>query len=426
MFTATHGPLYSQPFNQPVELYVETILSVFEDAAPEFVVDVKLIQRLREFERSFVNRNEDHIAFFGGNLTGVHPMRFRQSDRDKWFGEILEIDDLLVEDGVKRLPHDQTWIRANDVFNLSCVWLTHRIMTSNLSPSLKEEGATLTIQIMEYKFLGSLLSHWFQYPADEGTAQATLAAMSRKYLIKTSKSWHDLLEKRAKEMISTRSVHRRAYMEMRSDKEVINMVNDIQNRLKELIKSIGKIFYDLHTKGVRVNSEKSVREIDGSVVLMDKTRQFSTFIRYLHEVMDDSKSFIRDELVDVIADGMHTMNPRHLVETLEWMSRHRQTPKHEYITELADETLIYAFDLIASDRSLYNSHGGLSPLISKLRSMYMASRMSNESLLKTKELSERVVTNAINTKNASVIASVRTGVQLYLVLRAMAMQYYQN
>ncbi|WJJ55208.1 hypothetical protein [Xanthomonas phage RTH11] len=405
---------------------METFKSIFNDASPDFVVDVKLIQRLREFERAIVNRNEDHIAFFGGQLTGVHPMRFRPTDRDRWFAEVLEIDDLLIEEGIKRLPHDQTWVRANDAFNQSCIWLTHRIMTSNLSPALKEEGATLTIQIMQYKLMGSLLHNFWQYPADQGTAQATLAAMSRKYLIKTSKSWYDLLEKRAKDMVSTRSVHRRAYMEMRSDDDVIKMINDIQNRLKELIKSISKVFYDLHAKGVRVNSEKSVREIDGTVVLQDRTKQFSTFIRYLHGVMDDPKSFIRDELVDVIADGMHTMNPRHLVETLEWMSRNRMVPRHEYITELADESLIYAFDLISSDRSLYNARGGLTPLIAKLRSMYMASRMSNESLLKTKELSERVVTQAIKTKNDSVIASVRTGVQLYLVLRAMAMQYYQG
>lgn len=405
-----------------------TIKSVFDDVAAsfDFVVDAKLIARIREFDQSFVNRNEDHIAFFGGNLTGVHPMRFRPTDREKWFEEILEMDDLQIEDGIKTLPHNQDWVRANDVFNLSCVWLTHRIVTSNLSPALKEEGAQLVIQVLQYKFLGSILSHWFKYPADEGTAQATLAAMSRKYLIKTSKSWHDLLCTRAKEMVSQRSVHRNAYMLMRSDKEVINMVNDIQNRLKELIKSISKIFYDLHSKGTRIASEKSVREIDGSVVLMDKTRQFSTFIRYLHEVMDDPKSFVREELVDVVADGMHTMNPRHLVATLEWMSKNRLAPRQQFITELADETLIYAFELISSDRDLYNSRGGLMPLIAKLRSMYMASRMSDESLLKTKELSERVVTSAIDTKNASVVASVRTGVQLYLVLRAMAMQYYQS
>lgn len=407
---------------------MDTIKSVFDDAAAsfDFTVDQKLIARIREFDQSFVNRNEDHIGFFGGNLTGVHPMRFRQSDREKWFEEVLQLDDLSIEDGIKRLPHNQDWVRANDAFNLSCVWLTYRILNSNLSPSLKEEGAQLTIQVLQYKFLGSILSHYFKYPADVGTAQATLAQMSRKYLIKTSKSWHDLLCTRAKEMVSPRSVHRRAYTEMRNDDDVIRMINDIQNRLKELIKSICKIFYDLHSKGIKVSSERSVREIDGSVVLMDKTRQFTTFIRYLHEVMDDPKSFIRDELVDVVADGMHTMNPRHLVDTLEWMSKNRLAPRQQFITELADETLIYAFELISSDRNLYNTRGGLMPLIAKLRSMYMASRMADESLLRTKELAEKVVTSAINTKNASVIASVRTGVQLYLVLRSMAMQYYQH
>ncbi|QVD49105.1 aldehyde dehydrogenase [Xanthomonas phage vB_XciM_LucasX] len=406
---------------------MDTIKSVFEASAPDFVVDAKLIARIRQFEREFVNRSEDHISFFGGQLTGVHPMRFRPQEREKWFIEVLDIDDLQAEEGIKRLPHNQDWVRANDVFNLSCVWLTHRIMTSSLAPALKEEGARLTIQILQYKFLGSILSHYFRFPADEGTALATLAQMSKKYLIKTAPSWHALLETRAEDMVSSRSVHRRAYMEMRNDKDVINMVNDIQNRLKELIKSICKIFYELHARGVKVGSERSVREaVDGSVILMDKTRQFTTFIRYLHTVMDDPKSFVREELVDVVADGMHTMDPRRLVETLEWMSKNRQAPRQQYITELADETLIYAFELIASDRELYNSRGGLTPLITKLRSMYMASRMSDPSLLKTKELSEKVVTNAIHTKNASVIASVRTGVQLYLVLRAMAMQYYQS
>ncbi len=405
---------------------METIKSVFDDAARDFVVDAKLIGRLREFERNFVNRNEDHIAFFGGQLTGVHPMRWLPSDRDRLFDEILGMDDLEIDDNIRRIAYDPNWVRANDAVYLGCVWLIHRIMNSNLSPALKEEGSTLALQLLQYRALGSILSHYFKYPADEGTAQATLAAMSRKFLIKTSKSWHDLLQRRAQDMVSTRSVHRRAFMEMNKDKEVIDMVHDIQNRLKELIKSIAKIFYDLHGKGVRVHSEKSVREIDGSVVMQDKTRQFTTFIRYLHEVMDDPKSFIRDELVDVIADSMHTMNPRHLVETLEWMSRNKQAPRHEYISELAEETLIYAFDLISSDRELYNNRGGLMPLMSKLRSMYMASRMSNESLLETKKMAERVVTNAISAKNASVIASVRTGLQLYLVLRAMAMRFYQN
>jgi len=405
---------------------VETFKSIFDDSAPDFVADAKFVQRLREFEQFIVNRSEEHIAFFGGQLTGVHPMRFRTTDQNRWFAEVLDIDDLYVEEGIKRLPHDQTWIRANDVFNLSCIWAIHRIFTSNLPPKLKAEGAKLAMQIMEYKLLGSLLYRWYPYPADEGLAQATLAAMSRKFLIKTSKSWHDLLERRAEDMVSTRSVHYKALTLMNSDQGVIAAVQDIQNRLKELMKSIGKIFHDLHDKGIKIHTTKSVREVDGSVIVQDQTKQFTPYIRYIHEIMDDEKSFIRDELVDVIADAMHTMNPKLLVETLAWMSKNRLVPKHEFITELVDETLLFAFATITSDRALYNAGGGLMPLLAKLRALYMASRMSNPELLKTKDLAEQVVKGAVKTKNASVIAAVRTGVQMYIVARALTMKYYQG
>lgn len=408
---------------------MENIKSVFDAAAPDFKVDVDLIKRLREYDHSFLNRNEDHINFFGGQLTGVHPMRHRPSDREKWFVEVLrDVDELQAEEGVGRLDIPKDWVRANDIYNQSCIWLVNKIMNANhLSPALRQEGAELAIRALLYKYLGSLLFRNYPYPADEGTALATVAAMSRKFLIKTHKNWGDLLHKRAAEIISPRSVYRRAYMEMANDKDVIYMVSDIQNRLRELIKSINKIFYKLHEEGKKVLTEKSVRtEVDGTVVLQDRSRQFTTFVRYLNEVMDDPRSFVIDELVEVVADSMRKMDPNHLRDALLWMSRFKHAPKHEYITELANETLIYTFGMMTSDRELYNARGGLMPLMTKLRAMYMASRMADPTLLKTKELSERVTRHAIKSKNESVIAAVKTGVQLYLVLRAMAMQYYQN
>ncbi|MDU7870954.1 MAG: hypothetical protein E7J78_28075, partial [Pantoea sp.] len=185
---------------------MENIKSVFDAASPDFKVDLDLIKRLREFDHSFTSRNEDHIAFFGGQLTGVHPMRFRPSDREKWFVEILrDVDEGAVEEGVAKLDIPKDWVRANDTFNQSAVWLVHRLMTAeHISPALRQEGAELTIRALLYKYLGSVLSRSYPYPADEGTAQAALNAMSRKFLIKTHKNWGDLIEKRAAEIISPR------------------------------------------------------------------------------------------------------------------------------------------------------------------------------------------------------------------------------
>ena len=87
---------------------METIKSVFDEVTRDVSVDAKLIQRIHQYERAFVNRNEDHIAFFGGNLMGVHPMRFRPTDRDNWFSDVLMIDDLRLEDEMKNVKAAST------------------------------------------------------------------------------------------------------------------------------------------------------------------------------------------------------------------------------------------------------------------------------------------------------------------------------
>lgn len=406
---------------------IENFKTIFNGATAGFTVDEYLIKRLRHFERAFVNYNEHHIAFFGGQLTGPDPMRFTPHHRAIWFDEILNVDEDLIAEQTKKLPHNQDWIRANDVFNQSCVWLIYKIETSSLSPALKEEGKRLTMQIFQYKLLGSLLHNTWHYPADVGVAQATLAAMSRKFMIKTHDSWHHMLKARSEELVSSRSTHRRAFTKMDDDLEVIKFINDVQSRLKKMIIGIAKIFYDLHGRGVSFGVDSSVRDINGQTVLNDKQRQFTSLIRYAHEVLDDKNSFVRDDLIDVVADAVHTMNPKLLVSSLEWMSINRHSKRDkDMITELVDETLIYAFGLIVADRDLYNSRSGLGNIITRLRGLYTASRMSDPVLLRTKEISEKIVVLATGTRNTSMIASVRTGLQLYLVIRAMAMEFYQS
>lgn len=406
---------------------METIKSVFDEVTGDVSVDAKLIQRIHHYERAFVNRNEDHIAFFGGNLMGVHPMRFRPTDRDNWFSDVLMIDDLRLEDEMKNVKAiDPNWRRANDVMNLSCVWLVHAIQQSNLSPALKEQGMLDTLLIMQYKFLGSLMAHFYPYPADQATMLAAYAELSRKYALKAAGSWNNLLRSRAQELLTPRSIHRRAIDTLGDDKAVIYMINDVQGRLREIVKSMTTVFYEVRARGGKISTEKSVMEIDGTAVLKDKTKHYASYIRYLHDVIGDRNSFIRQDLVNVIADAMHTMPPKLLSETLEWMSLNHRTKGGEEIEPLIDESLLFAFDLIASHREVLGSRTGLMPLLIKLRSLYMASRMSDPALLNTKELAESVVGKAVKTKNASVIASVRTGVQLYIVLRALAMSYYQN
>lgn len=401
-----------------------TIKSVFEDVSKDIVVDTKFIQRVHEFERSIVNFNEDHIEFFGGTLFGVKPMRFRNSDRDRWFTDVIEMDDLDLEDGIAKVPTiDVNWKRANDVFNLSCVWAVYAIYNSKkLNEKQKHQGMVDTLLVLQYKFLGSLLAHYFKFPADEATMLKVYATLNYKYAIKSAGSVHQMLLNRCNDILSPRSIHRKAYTTLEGD--VIYMVNDIQGRLREIIKGIWKVFAQIRESGARIGTEKSVLDIDGSSVLLDKMKAQPAYIRYINEVITDKKSFIRQELVDVIANAMHTMPPNQLIEALEWMSLNHRTKEGELIEEFVNETMIYAFELMGQNRSMMNSGGAMSALIQKLRALYRASRMAHPSLIKTRDLADVIVKKSIKSKNPSVIAAVRTGLQLYIVLRTLTKSYY--
>lgn len=406
---------------------MDSLKTIFQSQA-DLKVDARLAKAIHDFERGFVNYNEEHIAFFGGHTMGVHKMRFRATDREKWFEDVLQIDEVLVEEAVLKLPTIKAeWVRASDTMNLSCAYLIYLVRNdTRMSQHARTETSIQIAQIMLYKFLGSLMAHYYPYTADEATMNAAYESLSKKFVLKKAGSWGKLLRERAEELVSNCSVHRRVFEKFDDDEAVIRMINDTQSRLRKIVKTMTAVFYEIRAKGVKIENERSVLDIDGETVLLDKTKRYNTYIRYVHEVLDDRNSFVRKELVKVITDMMHTMPPRTFEEALSWMSDNHRSKEADRIDKLVDETLIFAFDLISTNRSTLGAKNGLVPLLTRLRALYMASRMADATLLECKELAETIVTRATTTRSSSTIASVRTGIQLYVVLRAMAMNYYQS
>lgn len=407
---------------------VVTIKNVFDTVGRDVTVDQALLKRIHAYQTGFVNYNPDHVAFFGGNLMGVHPMRFRTTDREKWFNDVLYMDELAVIDGIAEVSSiDAAWKRANDVMNLSCIWLLHAIQKApKLTAKEKEQGCLDVLLVLQYKFLGSLMAWYYRFPADEATMQAMYARLNKKYALKRAGSWSNLLHIRAKEIMQPNSIHHRTFMEFNRDKDIIYMVSDIQGRLREIVKSMTAVFYKVRDEGGRIGTNNSVIDIDGTMVLKDKTRNHSTMIRYALTVVSNKNSFVRPELVSIIHDAMPTCPLKALTEALEWMSSNHSGRDQEKIDKLLSETLIHAFGVMMAERNLATHTTDPSALLQRLRGLYTASRMTDSTLLLTRKLSEEIVSMAISTRNAATIAAVRTSVQLYIVLRTLAMNYYQS
>lgn len=409
----------------------------FGELGKHIQFNTALIHRIHMFERTFQGRNSDHVEFFGGPLMGVHPIRFLQLDRDTWFMDVLHLDELELHDRLEKLPevNDQWFggVRASDSMNLTCIWVLHEIAKStHLSPAEKKEGMVDTLLILQYKFLSSLMAHYYKYPADKATMEAAYAAMTLRYALKKAGSWNVMLRDRAEEIISATGIHKTTYTKFNNDKDIANMVQDIQGRLRKIVQSMTELFYQIRAQGGKIGTDKLVSEIDGEKVLQDKSRHFSSYLRYIHGVMDDPRSFIRQELVELIVDMHNTCDPRRLVESLEWCSinQHESMPrwhpktKHGYVEEYVDEVLLYVFQMIAAKQANITKGSGIGPLLAQLRTLYMASRMSDVSLLKAKEMGDHIVEASVSSRNVAVLSSTRTGLALYLVLRCLAKDHY--
>jgi len=403
------------------------IKNIFDEHCKDLSIDNNLLKRIHMFQVGFVNKNQEHIEFFGGNLTGVQVVRFLPSDRDRWFDEVIETNDTPLSEELIRLPTvNKDWFISSDTLNLSCVWLANAITNSSKFNDKQKHDALIDIfLILQYKYITSILYHWFRYPADRSLAEATYAQLSYKYTIKIHGSWSALLLARAEEIISKTSIHNHVIKEMKNDVEVTYMLNDIQGRIKDILKNIYIVFDRVHNSNARMRTTSSVMiDHEGEEILKDRSKHLANYTRYVNSIISDKNTFIKHELTDIIEGLIHTMPSKLFLMTLDWMSNNYKQRGADEIEKLLTEIMIYTFSFIADNKELIRKESDLAILLSKLKGSLMSSRASDSALIGLRDLGEVIVKKATNNKNDSVIASTRTGIILYVVLRTLTMKHY--
>ncbi len=188
----------------------QTMREVMDEHFKDVKFDSALCKRIIDFSIRFMNRNEDHSAFFGGVLMGVNPIYFYDTDRELWFDDVLKVDEDLLQfhfqqaEGVD--PKNQKV--ASDVMNYTPGYITMRLMQEKDIPiKTRHEACKHAFQVLHYKYITSLLVRRFKYPARREVAEATFAALNYKFDIKTLGSWGNLVKDRAEGIISPESIY---------------------------------------------------------------------------------------------------------------------------------------------------------------------------------------------------------------------------
>lgn len=403
---------------------MNNVKSVMDNHCKHLKLDASFAKEVHKYTHGWLNKNEDHIQFFGGNLLGVHTIRFTSSDRNGWLDELLGIDEGDVRRDVVSLPSiDENWKRGTDVVNLSCVYLVHRVYNSTLPIKVKEQLMVDLLLIMQFKLFSSLMAHFFRYPADEAVALATYAALSKKYAIKQAGNWYNVLLERAKDVISSASIHHQTIVKFNDDAAIMYMITDIQGRLRSIVKNLWVVFDKVRTQDAKIMQVGGMVNLDGKMVVRDVARNFTPYMRYLREIIQDANTFIKPELIEIIASAQHTMPAELLNQALLYMSDAAKSSNKD-VDDLLNETMLHAFAYLSKDRRAQEAMGDLGSLIAKLRALYMASRSSDPALLKMRTLGERILKKAVKSKSSSTLAAVRTGLFLYIVLRTFAKGHY--
>lgn len=407
---------------------------LFEEYCGHVEINTAFVRKLQAYRQNFANKNEDHVTFFGGNLMGVQEVKFLPSDRARWFEELLDIDDAGLQDELitlKTLVPDPLRIRfvSTDVMNLSCLWLCHKIANSTKLPNNLREAAMIDcLLVLEYKFITSILAYWFPHRADEAVAVATYARLTKKFKLKEVGSWGALLLYLAEHMLGKTSPHYKPQTieKFTNDYDIVYMVNDIQGRIKDYLKNIRDEFEIVRRDpNASIRTTSNTVTIDGEVLVKNKKNVYSTYRRYINEVMSDKNSFIVPELTNIVVGSMPKLPYKNMLDTLTYMTQNVGMRGDSNVNKLTDLVLEHLFEFLATNRATVNT-ADIASVLGKLHNLYKASRAANPLLLQIRDVGTKVVRKSVKTRNEALVSSIRTGVILYVVLRTVTMNHYRK
>lgn len=406
-----------------------SVKDVFENECPHLVADMRLYKLVISLEAGFVNKKREHMEFFGGHLTGVHVVRFMTEDKNRLFNEVLLADESALEHELHALPAiNKDFIVSSDIFNISCIYLLHLFYKSaSLTDDQRFEAQVRVVMYLQYKFLTSRLFQHFRYPANRDTAEATYAALSRKYALKYYGSWGAALRARAEEVVNPKGIHGDTIAKLDDDFRIVYMINDVQGRIRDMLKNIYGVFLSIHNSGIKISQTSSVIEIDGEMILKDKKNSLMEHERYIQTIFPDANALIKPELIGIIYEAVDTLYPGMLENTLKWASENfAYTTTDIKISQTLTKIIEHAHTYFAENKDLIRHKDDLTGILRRLKGVYMSSRTTEPVLLELRVSIAHIVKAATKSKNESAISAARTGFMLYVILRAFTMNHYTH
>lgn len=398
----------------------QDIFALF-DKYSTFTPDDRSVQPLIKWVLSFMNKNENHAAFFQSNLLGVNPIRFIDGDRDRWL-ETMGITDVTeLQSDIHSLPNVLPEQRVrSDVFNLSIAYAAHKVFNSRVSTKLKQ--VTLEYIFIGYlaKLTSGLLWRRFRHAAVPDIAMALYESLDNSTYLKKYGSWIGVFTQRAKDINDTRGIHH-PRIRGADDEDWMYMVAEISTRMHDMVQELTNKFHDIKDNKARISTTSKIGSIDGEAVLKDTRNATAQIRRTMDRVARDPRDFIRGEIMELTIDAVLTCEERYLKEALNYYVDNYKRDKD--IQRFQEATILFLVNA-AKDRRIDIKQTPL--IVGTCKTIFRASNTKRKDALEIKTAAERIIQKSVSRSRASVQVSTKMGLLIYLVLRILSQPRYSD
>ena len=400
---------------------MSTIKSLF-DSYSEIKLDKTLLSEALNYGLLFINKNERHISFFGGNLIGVYPIYFVKDDEYNWFNDVLKIYEpkelqrelFTILDPVKNRNI------SRDAINLSFFWLAHKALNATtLNDKQKVQLAAVAIKVFLYKAITSIHGQRWKHASENylDVAMAVYEGLTLKSQIKQYETWETVLSNMALNVVTEHEKMFNSILKFDNDLEITDTLTYLWDKLKSVIQVLANTYYDIEAKRNMITSTSKFQYLEGEKILKEASSKFYTIKENMHIIVPDENSFIMEDLLEAITHILNSSNIIKLRTLLKFLSVNYKTTKYgNDIVKTIDDIIYYVFDLISKKKIDINHI----PVIAlTLRTAFRVSRVNSTILDDIKESLTGFITICVPRIDNNTLASLRIGAMLYISIRAL-------
>ena len=393
----------------------DRLRKAFDSVFNKLVIDRKLASKLRHYVSGILSR-EGNVEWLGSNLLGVHSIRFFDSDRNRLFDEVINIDEDYLSELIKESHSINTdWQVAGDTYNLTIVYLLHLMIPKFGDKEILASAIDL-VTILQFKFYSSIYYHFFPKPVDLPAAEAAYSMLSMKFDIRRLGNWGLHMAERATYFCSPEHPNYDAVKRFDAPDMVLRYITDLNTRTKQTVKDYYAVLDRVRRENARVVSQSARVELDGQSVIRDKVGALEIAKQNLFDASYDINNLYKEELARVVLEMVPKASPAALKTLLTYIAGLPIGKKRDEVNSIMEDTLSHAFDEIVTNRINFND---AVTVLQRMRALYQASKSPNPYVLSLRSRIEKLAAKETHIRHESALAALRNALLLYFLIRSL-------